>query len=266
MAPAGERARSLLSLDGKRVLVAGASSGIGARLAAALHEAGAAVAICARRTERLAALAAELRGRPGAAPVFPVAMDVAALPSIRSAFDEAEQQLGGVCDVVLNAAGISRPNAFAKVTEADYDAVMATNLKGAFFLSQEAARRMVGAGIEGSIINVASILAVRQAKTSSVYCMTKAAMVQMTKVLALELGPRKIRVNALCPGYYKTEINEDLWTTPHGARLVQSTPLGRLGELHELEGAALLLASGAGGSYITGSAITVDGGLVNAGL
>mmetsp|Transcript_19023 Transcript_19023/g.60427 ORF Transcript_19023/g.60427 Transcript_19023/m.60427 type:complete len:268 (+) Transcript_19023:72-875(+) len=261
MAPPSPRVASLLSLDGRRALVMGASSGLGEHLAAVLHEAGADVVLCARRASRLQDLAASLgRSRSAGPGAHVVEADVADAAQVRAAFDRAETCLGGVCDLVLNCAGVAIPARAINATDEQYDSLMAVNQRGAFFVAREAAQRMVKAGIKGSVINVASIQGVRQSGMQTLYGMSKSAVIQMTKVMALELVRSGVRVNALAPGYFPSEMTEDFYGTEQGRSHIQRMPARRLGELRELDAATLLLASEQAGSFVTGVCLPVDGG------
>jgi NAD(P)-dependent dehydrogenase (short-subunit alcohol dehydrogenase family) len=243
-------------LDGRVALVTGASSGIGAHLARVLADAGAHVALAARRTDRLDGLATEIRAGGGIA--HPIACDVTDRGSVIAAFDAAEQAFGPV-DIVLNNAGVPSGSWIAKTSEAEWRAVMAVNLDGVFRVAQEAAQRMQAHKSGGSIINTASILGIGVMRTLAPYATTKAAVIQLTRAMALELARDHIRVNAIAPGYVSTEINSDFLAGPDGQKLLAKVPMGRAGVLDELAGPVLLLASDAG-RYMTGSIITVDGG------
>jgi NAD(P)-dependent dehydrogenase (short-subunit alcohol dehydrogenase family) len=250
------------SMQGRTALVTGASSGLGRHFALTLAAAGAKVAIAARRTDRLEALAAEIRKAGGV--VEPVPLDVTDPSAVTAAFDKAVAVLGPL-DVVVNNAGVPSNSWFLKTTEEEWRQVMSVNLDGVFRVGQEAARRMKATGKGGSIINIASILGFAVSKTLSPYCASKAAVVSLTKSMALELARDKIRVNALAPGYFPTEMNDSHFDTPAGQKLLGNVPMGRVGDLREIEGPLLLLASDAG-AFMTGSVITVDGGhLVNFG-
>lgn len=244
------------SLAGKTALVTGASSGLGAHFAAVLASAGAKVAITARRVDRLEKLAADICAAGGTA--VPVAMDVTDRASVTSAFDAAEKALGPI-DVVVNNAGIPSHSWFLKTSEEEWRDVMAVNLDGVYRVGQEAARRMVAAQKSGSIINISSILGYAVFKTLAPYSASKAAVISLTRSMALELARDKVRVNAIAPGYFATEINADYWATPGGQKTIKSIPFERTGKLEELDGPLLLLASDAG-SFMTGSVLTVDGG------
>lgn len=260
MAPPSARMASLVSLEGRCALVTGASSGIGAHLAAVLHEAGADVVLCARRADRLASLAARLNAqRPESA--FAVEFDVADAAQVAAAFDRAEVALGGrVCDVIVGCAGVAAPRRAVDVSDEEYDAVMAVNQRGAFFVAREAARRLLRDRRRGSIINVASIQGLRQSGMHATYGMSKAAVIQMTRIMALELVRQGVRVNALAPGYFPTEMTEEFYTTELGRKHISRMPAKRLGQLRELDGATLFLACEAASSFVTGICIPVDGG------
>eukprot|EP00747_Dinoflagellata_sp_TGD_P187241 gnl/TRDRNA2_/TRDRNA2_44794_c0_seq1.p1 gnl/TRDRNA2_/TRDRNA2_44794_c0~~gnl/TRDRNA2_/TRDRNA2_44794_c0_seq1.p1 ORF type:complete len:269 (-),score=62.14 gnl/TRDRNA2_/TRDRNA2_44794_c0_seq1:104-910(-) len=262
MAPPSSRVASMLALDGQCALITGASSGIGAHLAAVLHEAGADVVLCARRTDRLEELAAELdkrRGSKGSAQV--VAMDVADTAAVRSAFQEAKKKMAGrVCDVVVNCSGIAMPKKAVDVPQEEYDALMNVNQRGAFVVCQEAARHMMDAKVKGSIICVASILGIRQNTMQTTYGMSKAAVIHMAKVMSLEWVRQGVRVNVIAPGYFPTEMNSDFLETETGKSFINRTPAKRAGQLSELDGATLMLASDKASSWITGVCVPVDGG------
>jgi NAD(P)-dependent dehydrogenase (short-subunit alcohol dehydrogenase family) len=246
-------------LNGRVALVTGASSGFGRHFADVLAAAGARVVLAARRTELIEKARDEICAAGGEA--VAVAMDVTDSASISAALDAAEQALGAVVTVVVNNAGITIPKPLLKLSDEDWEGVVDTNLKGVAFVTRETARRMVDAGVGGSIVNIASILAVREQKYLTSYAASKAGVVQFTKVAALELAQQNIRVNALCPGYFSTEMNNAWLETEDGKALAARIPQRRVGELHELNGPLLLLASDAG-SLMTGSSIVIDGGHV----
>jgi NAD(P)-dependent dehydrogenase (short-subunit alcohol dehydrogenase family) len=246
------------SLEGKVALVTGASSGFGQHFARLLGRAGAHVALAARRTDLIEAEAQKIVDAGGRA--IAVTMDVTNSQSIASALDEIEQSFG-VVTVVINNAGITIPKLLLDLSDADWTNVIDTNLNGVAYVTRETARRMIGAGTGGSIVNIASILAERVQKALTNYAASKAAVVQFTKVAALELAQHNIRVNALCPGYFQTDLNGEWFKTKEGQALIKRIPQRRTGNLDELNGPLLLLASDAG-SLMTGSAVTVDGGHV----
>jgi NAD(P)-dependent dehydrogenase (short-subunit alcohol dehydrogenase family) len=253
---------NLFDLSARHVLVTGASSGLGRHFAGVLAAAGGRVSVAARRVAALEQTVESIRAAGGEA--HGVRMDVTDAASIAPGFAEAEGQFGPV-GILINNAGITLTRTALEVTEADWSNVIDTNLKGSWLVAQHAARRMVQNGGGGSIVNIASILGVRVAGGVAPYAISKAAVVQMTKVLALEWARHKIRVNALAPGYIETELNDAFFASDAGKALIQRIPQRRLGEAKELDGALLLLASDAG-SYMTGSVITVDGGHLVSGL
>ncbi len=246
----------IFDLAGKVALVTGASSGLGVHFARTLSANGAAVAVTARRRERLTALVGELEGAGGKATA--VAMDVMSGDSIRAGYDEAEAALGSI-DVVVNNAGISIVKPALEMPEASWDEVVNTNLRGAWLVAQTAAQRMVAAGRGGRIVNIASILGLRTIGQVAPYNAAKAGLLHLTRALAMEWARHGIQVNAISPGYIETEMNEAFWQTPAGKRLIDRVPQRRLGKPAHLDGALLLLASEAG-AFMTGANIVVDGG------
>lgn len=246
----------MFRLDGEIALVTGASSGLGAHFAMVLARAGAKVALAARRTDRLETLAREIEAGGGKAAA--VALDVRDPVSVKACFDTAEAALGPI-SVVVNNAGVTDPAFLTRMSEAQWRNVLDVNLDGVFRVGQEAARRMVAAGKGGSIVNISSIVGLGAIKTLSSYAASKAAVLALTRTWALELARDKVRVNAIAPGYIATELNDAFWETDAGKRMIAHVPMRRLGQLGELDGALLLLASRAG-SFMTGSTLVVDGG------
>ena len=247
----------MFDLTGRVAVVTGASQGLGQRFARVLAEQGAAVGLAARRTERLEQLQAEIEAAGGRAAAL--ALDITDVPSIERAFDEIEAALGPV-DILINNAGVAVTKAILDQSEADWDQVVDTNLKGAFFTAQAAARRMGSRG-GGAIVNIASVLSFAVVGHLGPYSATKGGIVQMTRSMALELARSRVRVNALAPGYIETEINRDFLKTEAGQRMLKRVPQRRFGRPEDLDGALLLLASDAG-RYMTGAVILVDGGMM----
>jgi NAD(P)-dependent dehydrogenase (short-subunit alcohol dehydrogenase family) len=243
-------------LKGRIALVTGASSGLGVDFARGIAAAGAAVVVAARRTERLERTVADIEAAGGRALAVP--LDVTAPASVRACFGAVEARWGTV-DLVVNNAGVAVSRPVLEQTEDDWDGVVDTNLKGAWLVAQEAARRMIAAGRAGAIVNIASITGERVAGGAAPYCASKAGLIHLTRAMALELARHGIRVNALAPGYIDTELNHEFLASAAGERLLARIPLRRLGRPDELLGAMLLLASDAG-SFITGSVLAVDGG------
>ena len=243
-------------LDGKVAVVTGASSGLGRHFALTLARAGAKVAAGARRLDKLGKLVAEIEGFDGRA--MALSLDVTDAASVRDAVCAAETELGAI-SVLVNNAGVTVTKAALDVDEADWDRVLDTNLKGAWLVAREVARHMARLGHGGSIVNIASIRASRPARQLAAYSASKAGLVQLTGVLALELAREDIRVNAIAPGYFETEMNRDFLAGPAGQRMLKRIPQRRFGEPADLDGVLLLLASDAS-RYMTGSIITVDGG------
>ena len=251
-----------INLEGKVALVTGASSGLGKRFAHVLADAGAKVVLASRRTERLKELRAEIEAKGGAAHM--VALDVTDYSSIRAAIAHAETEAGTI-DILVNNSGVSTTQKLLDVTPDDYEFVFDTNTRGAFFVAQEVAKRMVMRGQSNGqpcyrIINVASVAGLRVLPQIGIYAMSKAAVVHMTKSMALEWGRHGINVNAICPGYIDTEINHHHWSTEHGKKLVSMLPRHRVGKPEDLDGLLLLLASD-DSQFINGSIISADDGL-----
>jgi len=249
-------ATDLFDLSGRTALVTGASSGLGLHFAQVLAGAGAKVALAARREDRLADAVKAIESKGGTA--CAVALDVTNPQAIGPAFDKAEKALGSVT-VLVNAAGVAANAPFTEMSEEDWRFVMDANLDGVFRTAREGAHRMKEHGQGGSIVNIASVLAFIVQKRLSAYAVSKAAVEQLTRAMALELAEHGIRVSALAPGYFSTEMNEGFLASDAGKRMISTIPQARVGEPHELDGALLLLASDAG-SFITGATIPVDGG------
>ena len=243
------------SMEGKVVLVTGASSGLGAHFAQVMASAGANVILGARRAEKLAEQVQQITEAGGTA--MAVSMDVTDADSVTAALDQAEAAYGPVT-VLINNAGVADSKRFVNVDEDSWDFVMDTNLKSVWRLGSEVARRLLDKELAGSIVNIASILGLGVSIGESVYATSKAGVVQMTKAMSLELGYKGIRVNALCPGYFKTEMNSDFFDSERGQAYIKTMPARRLGNLDELNAPLLLLASDAG-SFINGVALPVDG-------
>lgn len=242
-------------LDGRVALVTGASSGLGEHFARLLSSVGARVALGARRVDKLQELVESITSAGGQARAL--ALDVTDGASVARCFDQLASW--GAPDLVVNNAGITVTKPLLQQTEADYDAVLAANLKGCWLVGTEAARRMVAAGRPGCIVNVASILGERVAGGVAPYAISKAGVVQATKAMALELARYRIRVNALLPGYVVTDLNRDFLASDAGQKLLSRIPTRRFSELDDLDGPMLLLASDAGAA-MSGSVVAVDGG------
>ena len=247
----------LFDLTGKTALITGASGGLGGSFARTLSKAGATVVLAARRLEKLEALAGEIKSQGGKA--LAVSLDVTDPKSVDDAFATIQKELGGPADIIVNNSGISRDNWFTQMTEEDWRAVMDCNLDGVWRVAKGGANALMEAGKPGSIINIASITAKRPQLTIAAYASSKAAVEHFTRVMALELARYGIRANALAPGYFKTDINDEFLDSEPGDKMRKRIPMRRFGDHEELAGALLLLASDAG-SYMTGATIAVDGG------
>lgn len=241
-------------LDGRVVLVTGASSGLGQHFARLLASVGARIAVAARRADKLQGVVDDIAAAGGEARAF--TLDVTDAASVRACLDAVGAW--GVPDVVINNAGVTVTRPLLEQTEEDFDQVLDTNLKGCWLVATEAARRMVAAGKGGAIVNVASILGERVAGGVAPYAISKAGVVQATKAMALELARHRIRVNALLPGYVVTDLNRDFLTSEAGDKLRSRIPSRRFGELADLDGPLLLLASDAGAA-MSGATVAVDG-------
>jgi 3-oxoacyl-[acyl-carrier protein] reductase len=250
------KASELFDLSGRVGLVTGASSGLGLRFAEVLAANGAAVALVARRKDRIVALQEKIAAAGGRA--LAIEADVLDGASMRRAFDAAEAAFGTVT-ILVNNAGVAHSTRAIELPEEEWRRVIATNLDAVFLWSQEAARRMLAAGKPGAIVNIASVLGFGASKGVIAYATAKAGVVQMTKALGLELAFKGVRVNAIAPGWFVTEINRDYLASEEGKKLTRDIPVGRFGRDGDLDGALLLLASDAGG-FIAGATIVVDGG------
>jgi NAD(P)-dependent dehydrogenase (short-subunit alcohol dehydrogenase family) len=253
-----------IDLSGRVALVTGASSGLGTQFAKTLAHAGAAVVVAGRRIERLKTLRAEIEGNGGDAHV--VELDVTDPDSIKAAVAHAETEMGTI-DILVNNSGVSTTRKLTEVTEDEYDFIFDTNTKGAFFVAQEVGKRMLaraqgaapGTFTGGRIVNVASMAGLKVIGQIGVYCMSKAAVVHMTRAMALEWGKHGINVNAICPGYIDTEINHHHWQTEQGKRLVDMLPRKRVGQPQDLDAVLMMLCSNES-HFINGAVIQADDG------
>jgi NAD(P)-dependent dehydrogenase (short-subunit alcohol dehydrogenase family) len=243
-------------IAGQVALVTGASSGIGRHFAALLAAAGVKVALAARRVERLAELAREIEAAGGQS--LPIACDVTRSDDVAAAVAAAENELGPLT-LLVNNAGVVVSKPLFEHTEADWDHVIDTNLKGAWLMAREFAQHLVGLKRQGRIINISSVLGFRTIGRVPAYCAAKAGLTHLTHVLAMELARFGILVNALAPGYVETDFNRAFFQTEPGKALISRIPLKRLGQTEDLDGALLFLASPAS-AYVTGTVISVDGG------
>ena len=247
-----------MELKGKNAVVTGASSGLGARFATVLAEAGANVILAARRVDRLEKLATDLTRKRVKA--VPIAMDVTDVGSIRAGIAKAAEAFGTL-DILINNSGINVQRRFVEYEESDYDAILDTNTKGAFFVAQAVVRHMQAKNIKGRIVNVASAAGIKPMRQLGVYAMSKSAVIMMTQCMAQELLRAEINVNAIAPGYIETEINSEYWRTPGGQKLKEMLPRKRIGDASDLDGLILLLCSEAG-RFINGATITADDGMM----
>ena len=253
-----------IDLSGRVAMITGASSGLGMQFAKALAAAGAGVVLAARRVERLKTLRAEIEAADGDAHV--VGLDVTSIESIRAAVAHAETEMGTI-DILVNNAGVSTTQKLTDVSAEDYDYVMNTNTRGAFFVAQEVAKRMIarskgaapGTFTGGRIVNVASVAGLRVLSQIGVYAMSKAAVVHMTRAMALEWGRHGINVNAICPGYIDTEINHHHWQTEAGQKLAQMLPRKRVGKPSDLDSTLLMLCANES-HFVKGAVIAADDG------
>lgn len=240
------------TVEGKRVLVTGASRGLGRHFARLLASRGATVVAGARSIAALQELAADVGER-----VYPVELDVTRPDQVAAAISEAER-LGGL-DIVINNSGVASPAPALEESEESWAGTIETNLTGAWRVATAAARSMRARGAGGAIVNIASIVGLQPAGQLAAYAASKAGLIQLTRVLALELARYNIRVNALAPGYVETDMNRDFWATDAGRAMISRIPQGRIGQPEELDSPLLLLA-GSGSSYLTGAVLAVDGG------
>jgi len=253
-----------IDLSGRIAFITGASGGLGAQFARTLSAAGAAVVLASRRIDKLKDLRAEIEGKGGDAHV--IELDVTDHDSIKSAVAHAETEVGSI-DILINNSGVSTTQRLQDVSPEDYDFMFNTNVKGAFFVAQEVGKRMLarakgaapGSYTGGRIINIASMAGLRVLPQIGVYCMSKAAVIQMTKAQALEWGKFGINVNALCPGYIDTEINHHHWQTEGGQKLVQMLPRKRIGHPADLDAMLVTLCSDQS-HFINGAVIAADDG------
>jgi NAD(P)-dependent dehydrogenase (short-subunit alcohol dehydrogenase family) len=253
-----------IDLSGRVALVTGASSGLGAHFAKTLANAGAAVVLSARRMDRLKILRAEIEGAGGDAHV--VGMDVSDHASIRAGIAHAETEMGAI-DILVNNSGVGSTQKLTDVTPDDYDYVMDTNARGAFFVAQEVAKRMIarangaapGTYTGGRIVNIASMAGLKALGKIGVYAISKAAVIHMTRAMALEWGKYGINVNALCPGYIDTEMNHHQWTSEAGQKLIAMLPRKRVGQPKDLDAALMMLCANES-HFVNGAVIAADDG------
>jgi NAD(P)-dependent dehydrogenase (short-subunit alcohol dehydrogenase family) len=247
---------NLFNLDGRVALVTGAGSGIGRHAAALLARHGAKVVLCGRRENALRETAAAIVAAGGAAVIAP--MDLADFASIASAIETGQAALGPI-DILINNAGIAGHSSVLEMTEAEWDAILDTNLKGAWHCAREVARRLIAAGRPGAIVNIASVLGFVTQKGTGAYAASKSGLIHLTRSMATEWARYGIRANALAPGYIMTDMAADYIDSDRGRKLIDAIPQRRVGTVDDLSGALLFMASGAS-SYMTGSVVVVDGG------
>lgn len=248
--------QDIFRLDGKIALVTGASSGLGNRFAKTLAKAGAKVVVAARRRDKLDKLVQDITEEGGT--VIAVTMDVTDMDSIQKGYDEAEKHLGLV-DIIINNAGVANNQLFLDIDEEGWDFTMDANLKGVMRVAQVGCKRLVAAGKPGVVINISSLLGLAFQTMQTSYSASKAAVIHLTRCMASELMRHNIRVNSIAPGYFKTEMNDFFFDTDRGKEYIKTIPARRLGQLEELDGPLLLLASDAS-SFINGTTLVVDGG------
>ncbi|KZT13667.1 short-chain dehydrogenase [Acidovorax sp. GW101-3H11] len=253
-----------IDLSGRVAFITGASSGLGAQFARTLARAGAGVVLASRRIEKLKELRARIEGEGGDAHV--IELDVTDHASIKSAVAHAETEMGSI-DILINNSGVSTTQRLQDVTPEDYDFIFDTNVKGAFFVAQEVGKRMLarsrgaapGSFTGGRIINIASMAGLKVLPQIGAYCMSKAAVVQMTRAMAMEWGKFGINTNAICPGYIDTEINHHHWDTEQGQKLIAMLPRKRVGSPQDLDALLVMLASDQS-HFINGAVIAADDG------
>jgi NAD(P)-dependent dehydrogenase (short-subunit alcohol dehydrogenase family) len=253
-----------IDLSGRVAFITGASGGLGAQFARVLSSAGAAVVLASRRLEKLKDLRAEIEASGASAHV--VELDVTDPGSIRSAVAHAETEVGSI-DILVNNSGVTTTQRLEEVDAENFDYVFNTNVKGAFFVAQEVGKRMLarargaapGTYTGGRIVNVASMAGLRVLPQIGVYAMSKAAVVHMTRAMALEWGKYGINVNAICPGYIETEMNHHHWATDQGRKLVQMMPRKRVGQPEDLDALIVMLCSNES-HFMNGAVIAADDG------
>ena len=253
-----------IDLAGRVALVTGASSGLGAQFARVLAKAGSGVALAGRRVERLKTLRAEIESEGGDAHVVP--LDVTDHDSIKSAVAHTETEMGTI-DILINNSGVASTQRLTEVTPDDWDYIFDVNARGAFFVAQEVAKRMIarskgaapGTFTGGRIVNIASMAGLKPFPQIGAYCISKAAVVHMTRTMALEWGRYGINVNAICPGYIDTEINHHQWQTDQGRKLIDMLPRKRIGNPEDLDTVLMMLCAKES-HFINGAIVQADDG------
>ncbi|MBK7003542.1 MAG: SDR family oxidoreductase [Rhodoferax sp.] len=253
-----------IDLSGRVAFITGASSGLGAQFARTLSSAGAAVVLASRRIDKLKELRATIDAEGGDAHV--IELDVTDMDSIKSAVAHAETEVGSI-DILVNNSGVGSMQRLQETSVDDFDYVFDVNVKGAFFMAQEVAKRMLaratgaapGTYTGGRIINVASVAGLQVLQRIGVYCMSKSALIQMTKAMALEWGKFGINTNAICPGYIDTEMNHYHWKTDNGQKLIKMLPRKRVGHPADLDALIVMLCSDQS-HFINGAVISADDG------
>jgi NAD(P)-dependent dehydrogenase (short-subunit alcohol dehydrogenase family) len=253
-----------IDLSGRVAFITGASSGLGAQFARTLARAGAAVVLASRRVEKLKDLRAQIEAEGGDAHV--TQLDVTDMDSIKSAVAHAETEVGSI-DILVNNSGVSTTQRIQDVSEEDFDYIFDTNTKGAFFVAQEVGKRMIarakgaapGTFTGGRIVNIASMAGLRVLGQIGVYAMSKAAVVHMTRAMALEWGRYGINVNAICPGYIDTEINHHHWQTEQGQKLIGMLPRKRIGQPQDLDAVLMMLCANES-HFVNGAVVQADDG------